>query len=130
MKTKTGLLSRRPGTIPNSCENHALISTSTRNFIHPSPYFFPIRFFELFRQFRRKSFVQTFTVNKKNSTKKKKYRKLSLFSSFFLTAFLNSSGSDFWRKTHYGFVRHNGHIYADTIKGNFTMQVLKVHISL
>lgn len=32
-------------------------------------------------------------------------------------------GSDFWRKTHYGFIRHNGHFYAQPVSGDFTMQV-------
>ncbi len=32
-------------------------------------------------------------------------------------------GSDFWRKTHYGFIRHSGHFYAEPVEGNFTMQV-------
>lgn len=31
--------------------------------------------------------------------------------------------SDFWRKTHYGFIHHNGHLYAETVTGDFTMQV-------
>ncbi len=32
-------------------------------------------------------------------------------------------GSDFWRKTHYGFIHDNGHLYAEPITGDFTMQV-------
>lgn len=32
-------------------------------------------------------------------------------------------GSDFWRKTHYGFIHNNGHVYAEPITGDFTMQV-------
>jgi hypothetical protein len=27
--------------------------------------------------------------------------------------------SDFWRKTHYGFIRDNGHFYAETVSGDF-----------
>lgn len=29
--------------------------------------------------------------------------------------------TDFWRKTHYGFIRDNGHFYFQTIQGNFTI---------
>ncbi len=32
-------------------------------------------------------------------------------------------GSDFWRKTHYGFIHHNGHLYAEPVTRDFTMQV-------
>lgn len=32
-------------------------------------------------------------------------------------------GSDFWRVTHYGFVRDNGHFYYDEIEGNFVASV-------
>lgn len=31
--------------------------------------------------------------------------------------------SDFWRKTHYGFIRDNGHFYYEEIAGDFTMTV-------
>jgi regulation of enolase protein 1 (concanavalin A-like superfamily) len=31
--------------------------------------------------------------------------------------------TDFWRKTHYGFVRDNGHFYYQTVTGNFTVEV-------
>lgn len=31
-------------------------------------------------------------------------------------------GSDFWRKTHYGFVRDNGHFYFDRIAGGFVVE--------
>jgi regulation of enolase protein 1 (concanavalin A-like superfamily) len=34
-----------------------------------------------------------------------------------------AGGSDFWRKTHYGFTRHHGHLYAEPVTGDFTMQV-------
>ena len=30
--------------------------------------------------------------------------------------------TDFWRKTHYGFVRDNGHFYHETIAGNFEVE--------
>jgi uncharacterized protein len=32
-------------------------------------------------------------------------------------------GSDFWRKTHYGFIRDNGHFYYDLVKGDFDVEV-------
>ncbi len=32
-------------------------------------------------------------------------------------------GTDFWRKTHYGFVRDNGHFYYRTVSGDFTATV-------
>ncbi|WP_119068291.1 DUF1349 domain-containing protein [Aggregatilinea lenta] len=31
--------------------------------------------------------------------------------------------TDFWRKTHYGFVRDNGHVYGETVSGNFVAEV-------
>lgn len=31
--------------------------------------------------------------------------------------------TDFWRKTHYGFIRDNGHFYYQTTEGNFSAQV-------
>ena len=31
--------------------------------------------------------------------------------------------TDFWRKTHDGGVRHNGHFYYETVDGDFTIQV-------
>jgi uncharacterized protein len=30
--------------------------------------------------------------------------------------------TDFWRKTHYGFVRDNGHFYCERIAGNFEVE--------
>src|SRR5580692_3481505 len=30
--------------------------------------------------------------------------------------------TDFWRKTHYGFVRDNGHFYYEKISGNFEVE--------
>jgi uncharacterized protein len=30
--------------------------------------------------------------------------------------------TDFWRKTHYGFVRDNGHFYYETVSGNFEVE--------
>lgn len=32
--------------------------------------------------------------------------------------------TDFWRKTHYGFIRDNGNFYHQSITGNFTAEVL------
>jgi uncharacterized protein len=32
------------------------------------------------------------------------------------------SHTDFWRKTHYGFVRDNGHFYFERISGNFEIE--------
>lgn len=32
-------------------------------------------------------------------------------------------GTDFWRKTHYGFIRDNGHVYYDVVGGDFTATV-------
>ena len=29
--------------------------------------------------------------------------------------------SDFWRKTHYGFIRDNGHFYHQSVQGDFTL---------
>ncbi len=31
--------------------------------------------------------------------------------------------TDFWRKTHYGFTRDNGHFYYDLVKGDFAVEV-------
>jgi uncharacterized protein len=31
--------------------------------------------------------------------------------------------SDFWRKTHYGFIRDNGHFYYELVKGDFDVEV-------
>jgi len=31
--------------------------------------------------------------------------------------------SDFWRKTHYGFIHDDGHIYAEPLDGDFTLAV-------
>jgi uncharacterized protein len=31
--------------------------------------------------------------------------------------------SDFWRKTHYGFIRDNGHFYYEMVKGDFDVEV-------
>lgn len=38
----------------------------------------------------------------------------------FVTADANT---DFWRKTHYGFVRDNGHVFAASVDGDFTAEV-------
>jgi regulation of enolase protein 1 (concanavalin A-like superfamily) len=32
--------------------------------------------------------------------------------------------SDFWRKTHYGFIRDNGHFYGQTVSGDFVAEVM------
>ena len=33
--------------------------------------------------------------------------------------FTTAPKSDFWRKTHYGFIRDNGHVYATAVTGDF-----------
>ena len=33
------------------------------------------------------------------------------------------AGTDFWRTTHYGFVRDSGHIYGDEVDGDFDLSV-------
>lgn len=38
-----------------------------------------------------------------------------------LTVFADAK-TDFWRKTHYGFVRDNGHFYYERISGNFEVE--------
>jgi len=35
----------------------------------------------------------------------------------------SAPGSDFWRKTHYGFIRDNGHFYHQPRTGDFTVEV-------
>lgn len=39
-----------------------------------------------------------------------------------LTVFAES-GTDFWRTTHYGFVRDSGHVYGTEINGDFDMSL-------
>jgi uncharacterized protein len=34
--------------------------------------------------------------------------------------------TDFWRKTHYGFIRDKGHLYYQTVRGDFTAEA-RVH---
>lgn len=34
------------------------------------------------------------------------------------------AGTDFWRKTHYGFIRDNGHFYYTTVTGDFSVEVM------
>ena len=34
-----------------------------------------------------------------------------------------AAGSDYWRKTHYGFIRANGHFYASEVAGDFVADV-------
>ncbi len=36
---------------------------------------------------------------------------------------LTAPGGDFWRTTHYGFIRHSGHFLYHTLQGNFTAAV-------
>ncbi|MGJ8514549.1 hypothetical protein LMG33810_000095 [Carnimonas sp. LMG 33810] len=36
---------------------------------------------------------------------------------------VTDEGTDFWRKTHYGFVRHSGHAFGQQISGDFTLQL-------
>jgi uncharacterized protein len=36
---------------------------------------------------------------------------------------LTAPKSDFWRKTHYGFTRDNGHFYFQEVRGDFTAEV-------
>lgn len=31
--------------------------------------------------------------------------------------------TDFWRKTHYGFIRDDGHFYYEQVKGDFIVEV-------
>ena len=38
-----------------------------------------------------------------------------------LSVFANTH-TDFWRKTHYGFVRDNGHFYYEKVSGNFEIE--------
>lgn len=33
------------------------------------------------------------------------------------------AGTDFWRTTHYGFVRDNGHLYGETLSGDFDLSM-------
>ena len=35
----------------------------------------------------------------------------------------SAHGSDFWRKTHYGFIRDNGHFYSQPVAGDFVCEV-------
>lgn len=34
-----------------------------------------------------------------------------------------SPKTDFWRTTHYGFIRDSGHFYFDTVSGDFDVEV-------
>ncbi|EAW34120.1 DUF1349 domain-containing protein [Lyngbya sp. PCC 8106] len=36
---------------------------------------------------------------------------------------LSGAKTDFWRTTHYGFIRDNGHFYYQEVLGNFTAEV-------
>lgn len=36
---------------------------------------------------------------------------------------LSGAKTDFWRTTHYGFIRDNGHFYYQEVSGNFTAEV-------
>jgi regulation of enolase protein 1 (concanavalin A-like superfamily) len=35
----------------------------------------------------------------------------------------SAHGSDFWRKTHYGFIRDSGHFYSQPVQGDFVCEV-------
>lgn len=35
----------------------------------------------------------------------------------------SAAKTDFWRQTHYGFIRDNGHFFYQPIKGDFTVEV-------
>lgn len=35
----------------------------------------------------------------------------------------SAHGSDFWRKTHYGFIRDSGHFYSQLVQGDFVCEV-------
>jgi len=40
------------------------------------------------------------------------------------TIFVTSgSRTDFWRETHYGFIRDNGHFFYQEVKGDFKVEV-------
>jgi len=39
----------------------------------------------------------------------------------FLSVFADTH-TDFWRKTHYGFIRDNGHFYYEKVAGNFEVE--------
>ena len=34
-----------------------------------------------------------------------------------------NDNTDFWRQTHYGFIRHSGHIFGHEVEGDFTLQL-------
>lgn len=36
---------------------------------------------------------------------------------------MTGSKTDFWRKTHYGFIRDNGHVYGQPVNGDFVAEV-------
>lgn len=36
---------------------------------------------------------------------------------------MTGAKTDFWRKTHYGFIRDNGHFYYQSVTGDFTVEV-------
>jgi uncharacterized protein len=37
---------------------------------------------------------------------------------------VTAGGTDFWRTTHYGFVRDSGHFRFDRVSGDFTAEVM------
>ena len=37
-------------------------------------------------------------------------------------SFFAEPGTDFWRETHYGFSRDNGHFYYEKVRGNFEIE--------
>ncbi|MEP0849539.1 DUF1349 domain-containing protein [Funiculus sociatus GB1-A4] len=40
-----------------------------------------------------------------------------------IVAVTSGAETDFWRKTHYGFIRDNGNFYYEQVTGDFTAQV-------
>jgi uncharacterized protein len=36
---------------------------------------------------------------------------------------ITDNATDFWRETHYGFTRHSGHLFAESVSGGFTASV-------
>lgn len=36
---------------------------------------------------------------------------------------ITDENTDFWRKTYYGFIRHDGHFYYKNLSGNFSIEV-------
>jgi len=52
------------------------------------------------------------------------YNEPPSWSAFDNTITVTSAhGSDFWRKTHYGFIRDSGHFYSQPVQGDFVCEV-------